>query len=160
DGSFGGLVPPANIASGPCGEIYLLDPRGPRLKGFDPCECRFNPVPCLLGAGTGGRTLVRPYGIVIRRAELFMADTDSRVVRVSRLRALRPRRFLRPPPPSLAQTWRPTGIAVDGSGRVFVTDPDNGGVHRFGPNGRWEAFLDGFGSVTFIAIDCRGRLHV
>ena len=52
-GSFGGLTVPANVALGPDGSIYLLDDRTMTLKRFDPCECRFQTVPCFGGAARG-----------------------------------------------------------------------------------------------------------
>src|SRR5215510_10458833 len=45
-GSFGGLTIPANMALGPDGGVYLLDAAQTLLKRFDPCECKFQSVPC------------------------------------------------------------------------------------------------------------------
>ncbi len=46
NGTFGGLRLPPNMALGPEGDIYLLDRRSGRISRFDPCCCRFDPVPC------------------------------------------------------------------------------------------------------------------
>ena len=54
-GSFGGLRPPANVAVGPDGSVYLLDVAKLALKRFDPCTCAFEAVPCIGGEGGEGR---------------------------------------------------------------------------------------------------------
>ena len=64
-GSFGGLTPPGNVALGPDNGIYLLDAENAQLKRFDPCECRFMPVPCFGGTGSGPRQLKIPHGIAV-----------------------------------------------------------------------------------------------
>ncbi|HEY3284054.1 MAG TPA: phage tail protein [Armatimonadota bacterium] len=74
-GSFGGLTLPANVALGPDGSIYLLDPASLQLKRFDPCECRFDLVPCFGGEGGGPRQLRNPHGIALCAGNLFVCDT-------------------------------------------------------------------------------------
>src|SRR5215471_15647530 len=46
-GSFGGRVPPGNVAVARDGVIYLLDAKLGHLKWFDPCDCKFKILPCL-----------------------------------------------------------------------------------------------------------------
>src|SRR4051812_4556488 len=48
-GTFGGLVLPTNVAMAADGSIFLLDRTMLTLKRFDPCECRFQPIPCFGG---------------------------------------------------------------------------------------------------------------
>src|SRR4029079_3011214 len=45
-GTFGGLVLPTNVAWSPSGDVFALAQRRERLLRFDPCECRFDVVPC------------------------------------------------------------------------------------------------------------------
>ena len=54
-GTFGGLELPTGIASDAGGGFYLLDAASGKIKRFDPCECRFEEVPCTGGIGTAPR---------------------------------------------------------------------------------------------------------
>jgi phage tail-like protein len=160
-GSFGGLGPPANVAIAPTGELYLLDGRGPALRRFDPCRCRFELVPGVGGVGAGPRQLRSPGGIAVHGHSLFVCDTGNRRVNVFTLPSLALRDAWAPPASAgLANPWTPTAIAVDRRGRAFVTDPANGCLHRFAPSGSWQRCLPGLGAPTAVAIDLAGRLYV
>lgn len=160
-GSFGGLTLPTNVALGPDGSVYLLDTKAIDLKRFDPCECRFEPVPCFGGKGQAPRQLLDPYGIGIRGGNLFVCDTGNHRLSVFSLHGFVLRSFWAPPDVAgLSNTWEPYAVAFDGKGRVFVSDGANGCIHRFSPSGRWETCLTGFGKATHIAIDCDDRLYV
>jgi hypothetical protein len=76
-GSFGGIVPPANVAVSADGSVYLLDRAAVQLRRFDPCDCQFNTVPCLGGPGAGHRQLQDPHGIGICSGNLFICDTGN-----------------------------------------------------------------------------------
>jgi len=160
-GSFGGLTGPANVALGPDGSIFLLDARTIELKRFDPCECRFDIVPCFGGEGTGPRQLRDPHSIEICCGNLFVCDTGNHRLSVFALRGFVLRGHWAPPAAAnLINPWEPYDVACDGQGRMYVTDGANGCIHRFSPTGRWETCLAGFGIVTFIAIDCQDRVYV
>jgi phage tail-like protein len=166
-GSFGGLTPPGNVALGPDGGIYLLDAENAQLKRFDVCECRFVPVPCFGGAGSGPRQLKSPNGIAVCAGNLFVCDTGNHRLSVFALRGLVLRRFWQPPPaayqgpnPPLANPWEPFDLAFDRLGRAYVTDAANSCIHRFTPAGQWEKCFSGFGQATWIASDCRDRIYV
>ena len=160
-GSFGGLVPPLNVALGGDGSIYVLDSQGLVLKRFDPCTCRFENVPCFGGKGSAPRQLYSPGGIAIRSGNLYVCDTGNRRVQIFSLRGFVLRAIWKQPAAAkLVNPWAPAAIAIDGKGRVFVADPDNGGVHRYSASGHWEAFLPGFGVVRALATDCADRLYV
>ncbi len=93
-GSFGGLVPPANVSLTSDGSVFLLDRRALTLKRFDPCTCRFVDVPCLGGHhrppggghgattepaaswshGGGARQLRNPGGVAICGDVLYVCD--------------------------------------------------------------------------------------
>ena len=73
-GSFGGLRPPANVGVGE-DAVWLLDVEPLRLERFDPCECRFEVVPCFGGEGSGPRELRRPHGIALSGSRLLICDT-------------------------------------------------------------------------------------
>ena len=181
-GSFGGLRPPANVAVGPDGGVYLLDVAKLALKRFDPCTCAFEAVPCIGGEGGEGRQWRNAHGIAICGADLYVCDTgladatagdpcvdvvalrtrvraENHRVGVFALKGIALRGHLRPPRSDYPY-WEPFAVACDSRRRIFVTDLINDVVHRFDPGGRWEEALSGFGAPTHIAIDCRDRLYV
>ena len=160
-GSFGGVVLPANAVAGADGSIYLLDRADGHLKRFDPCACRFDPVPCFGGPGSGPRELRDPHGMALCAGNLLVCDTGNHRLAVISLRGFALRGFWSPSAcAGLTNPWEPYGVAVDGRGRVFVTDPANGCIHRVRPTGRWETCLAGFGAVRWIAIDCQDRVYI
>jgi phage tail-like protein len=160
-GSFGGLRLPANVALGPGGKIYLLDRATLRLKRFNPCACGFDVLPCFGGEGSGTRELHDAHGIAVCGGSLFVCDTGNhRLLKVD-LRRLASQGIWRPPATAgLNQPWEPYGVAFNGLGHAFVTDPANGMVHRFSVSGRWEKSFGGFRAVRFIAIDCRDLIYL
>jgi phage tail-like protein len=159
-GSFGGLMLPGNAALAADGSLYLLDAQAGQLKRFDPCDCRFQAVPCLGGIGTGARQLQDPHGIGICSGNLFVCDTGNHRLLVFGLFGFVLRDSWQPPATAgLTNPWQPYAVAFDNHGRVYVSDPANGCVHRFHPTGRWQAALPGFGDVRWIAFDCRNRLY-
>ncbi|MBN1439686.1 MAG: hypothetical protein JW929_09775 [Anaerolineales bacterium] len=158
-GSLGGLTLPTNAALGPDGSLFLLDPDGPTLNRFDPCDCRFAAVPCFGGRGGGPRQLSDPHGIGICSGNLYICDTGNHRLSVFSLRGFALRGHLAPPASAnLTNDFAPYDIAFDGRGMAHVTDTANGLIHRFDPAGVWRDFLSGFGSVTHLAMDCRDRL--
>ena len=160
-GSFGGLALPSNVAFGLDGTVYLLDTSTLTLKRFDPCECRFDTLGCFGGAGDGPRGWQDPHGIAICGNNLYVCDTGNHRVGVYALHGLLVRTFLVPPDSAgLTNEWEPFDAAFDSRGRLFVTDPANGCVHRFGASGRYEGCVCGQGVVTHIAIDRGDRIII
>jgi phage tail-like protein len=153
-GSFGGLRAPANVAL--CDDaIWLLDPSGPALKRFDPCECRFDEVPCFDAAGSGPREVFDPRGIAAFGDRLFVCDAGNARLGVFVLPALALSGHWTAP-----FTWMPTGAAIDRRGTVFVADPLNGMVHRFSPHGTYLGNWTGFGASTHITVGRDGTVYV
>jgi phage tail-like protein len=159
-GSFGGLVPPANVAVDVVGGVYLLDTATATLKRFDRACCRFVPVPCFGGVGPDARQLQSPAGITFVRGNLFVADTGNRRVAVYATRGYVLRGFWAPPAAEQPVAWTPVAVAGDARGRLYVADPANGSVHRFGRGGDWQTRLSGLGAVRHLAVDCHDRLYV
>ena len=186
-GTFGGIVLPTNVAIAADGGIYLLDRSTLTLKRFDPCECRFQPIPCLGGEGSGPRQLRNPFGIGICAGKLFICDTgiesnptscgdphaperirqENHRVMVLSLNSLVLEGYWNPPPSAyegtepklLIRPWQPVDIDFDGQGRVYVSDPANECIHQFNPRGVWLGRFADLGSVTHIAIDCHDRIY-
>ncbi|MFB9240314.1 hypothetical protein IV454_24045 [Massilia antarctica] len=181
NGSFGGLRSPSNVARTAGGEVLLLDPASGALLRFDPCACRFQRLPCftsvvdagaapclersgLAGAAQPPLNRLRdPQAIALCRGDLYIADRGhGRVLRYA-LDGLVPRAALRLPAAALAALavsgWRPTGLAIDGHGTLWVSDPDNGRIDSFNPRGKWLGWVAAGRGVTHLAFDCRDRLH-
>lgn len=159
-GSFGGVTLPANVALGPDDDLYLLDQTSGLLKRFDPCACAFETIPCIGGIGPDPRQVQDPWGIGISRGNLFVCDAGNRRLDVFSLRGFALRAVWSPPATAVPAPWKPYAVAFDGRGRVYVSDPDNGCVHRFSSAGTWQTAITGLGSVRNIALDCDDRLYV
>lgn len=178
-GSFGGLRPPANVAVSARGDVLLLDQATGEIKRFDPCACAFVTMPCVarlaqpvseaeaaLGPSRFAPRdrLLDPQGIAVCGAELHIADRGHhRIVRFS-IEGWLPRGTLRLPAAERAALvpafWHPTGLAVDGQGRLIVTDPVNGRVDIFAAGGRWVRRIDVPAGATHVAVDCKDRILV
>jgi phage tail-like protein len=159
-GSFAGLVLPGNAALAADGSLYLLQAQSGQLKRFDPCDCRFHPVPCLGASGSGPRQMQDPHGIGICSGNLFICDTGNHRLLVFSVFGFVLRDLWEPPAEAhLANRWQPYGVAFDDHGRVYVSDRANGCIHRFHPTGKWQAALPGFGDVRWITLDCHNRIY-
>ncbi len=160
-GSLGGTAPPTNVAVADDGSVYLLDLSSARLKRFDPCSCTFLTVPAVGGTGAGARQFADPHGLALVQGNLFVADTGNARVSVFSANEYILRGALTPPATAnLAQPWTPVAVAGDCHGRIFVADPANGCVHRFGRSGVWQTAFMGLGAVRHLAVDCGDRLYV
>jgi sugar lactone lactonase YvrE len=54
----------------------------------------------------------------------------------------------------------PSGIAVDGSGNVFVADTGNGRIEKFSPNGVFVTTIGRFEAPNGIGVDRAGNIYV
>ncbi len=62
--------------------------------------------------------------------------------------------------PLAVQLTNPTGLAVDRSGALFVSCRNDGTIHRIGPSGRVQKWVEGMGIATGLAFDHEGNLYV
>jgi phage tail-like protein len=159
-GSFGGLVPPKNVAMAADQSLYMLDSHAGVLKRLDACDCQFQNVPCLGGVGKAARQVQDPHGIGICSGNLFICDTGNHRLLVFSLFGLVLRDIWTPPASAgLSNLWQPYAVAFDNHGKVYVSDPANSCIHRFHPSGNWLGSLPGFANVQAITFDCRNRLY-
>src|SRR5262249_2245311 len=82
-GSLGGVVPPGNVAINAACEIWLASAAGV-IKRFDPCACRFDPIPFSEDRAK------KPRAAALCRDVLFVTDGAKRAVIVMALPSLRP----------------------------------------------------------------------
>jgi phage tail-like protein len=160
-GTFGGIELPTGVAADDAGNIWLLDAASGKIKRFDPCECRFEEVPCTGGIGSAPRQFLDPHGIEIFCGNLFVCDTGNARVQVFALKGMTLRALWQTPlAANLSQPWKPYDIAFDGRGRAFVTDNANGVVHRFGRRGDWQIKFGALNQPTHLALSHDGRVYV
>ncbi len=177
NGTFGGLSLPPNVVVTSAGEVLLLRQATGELLRFDPCTCTFVRLSCVTGMSVAvtndclGRTglvgsvhapldlLKDPQALAVCRGSLYIADRGhARVLRYA-LDGLVPRAVLKPPAAGLPGPWHPTGLAVDGAGRLLVADPLNGRIDRFRADGRWLGKVDAGPGVVHLLVDCDERVY-
>ncbi|MDO9712896.1 phage tail protein [Paracraurococcus lichenis] len=146
-GTLGGLVPPRHVALGLDGTLHLLDIAGGRVLRFDPCACRFAPLPCLVPPGSKLRA------IAVGEDRLYIAAGNAVLVLHRQHLAL----LAKLAPPGGA-AWEPAALAVDTRDRIWVADPATGTLHLFDRMGRHRRVAEGLGDVRALAIDCDGRV--
>jgi DNA-binding beta-propeller fold protein YncE len=125
--------------------------------------------------GSGGAEIVSPgllaypRGLTVSKTRLLVADDKHHRIAVFDLGGRPLRTFATGPGAMPGQLDAPFGIAVDGSGRVFVADDLNHRVVRFGPKSsyaykaRWGSYGDKPGELAYpraIAVDPAGLLYV
>jgi DNA-binding beta-propeller fold protein YncE len=174
-GYFGGgdtpdaLYGPRGITVDSRGRVYVVDTGNKRVVVFDP---EGNPITQFGSLGSGDGEFNEPVGIAID-ANGIVYITDTWNLRIQ---------AFQPTPDGLAFTpilqwdidgWFGQGlenkplIAVDGQGRLFVTDPDASRILQFDTAGQfvrtWGEYgydATQFGLASGIAIDSQGRVWV
>lgn len=179
-GSFGGLRPPSNVALTSTGDVLLLDAATGELRRFDPCACRFVTVPCAARLETtcaaceapSGPSRIAaprdrlsdPQGIAVCAGDLFIADRGHHRILRYAIGSWIPRGILRLPlQQRLAMggaEWSPTGLAVDGAGRLLISDAFNGRLDRFTTRGSWIDTVVLDPGATHVAVDCDDTPYV
>ena len=62
--------------------------------------------------------------------------------------------------PLALQLTNPTGLAINRSGTLYVSCRNDGTIHRIGPDGRAQKWVEGMGIATGIAFDQESNLYV
>jgi len=167
-GEFNG---PRGVAVGPDGSIYVTDSLNHRVQKFDPTG-RF--LAQVGGQGSGPGQFHEPWGVAVGPdGSVYVADTwNHRIQKFDpNLRFITAWGEFGPagPDPQAApgRFYGPRDVAVDGLGRVFVTDTGNKRVQVFGPEGQFLLAFGGPGSEpgrfdepVGLKFDGSGRLWV
>lgn len=162
---------PRAIAVGPDGSIYVADSLNHRVQKFDSAG-RF--LAQVGGQGTGPGQFQEPWGVAVGPdGSVYVADTWNHRVQkfdpnLKFVAAWGGFATAGPDPQAVpGRFYGPRDVAVDGSGRVFVTDTGNKRIQVFGPDGQFLLVLGGPGSEpgrfnepVGLKFDGAGRLWV
>ena len=125
-GSDQDLAFPNGVAVDDAGNVYVTDSNNGRMLVFDPAGAVIGRV----GRGTGEGNLGLPRGIAISGSRVYVADVTGQGVFTYRPVSAQDERpsfvgFYGGQGVGEGQFQLPNGIAVDGRGRVYVTDSFN-----------------------------------
>ena len=184
-GSFGGRVPPRNVALTADGQVLLLDPATGAVLRFDPCRCAFVRLPCFthtvtppeagscldpaaagIQAAEGGQRrvpptqLADPHALALCGDELLIADSGQHRVLRFALYGQMPRGTLQLPAPARQGRgpWRPVALAFDAQGRLAVADAQGACIDLFDARRRWLRTLRLDAPAWALAFDGCGAL--
>ena len=62
--------------------------------------------------------------------------------------------------PIAAEIMNPTGLALDGTGNLYISSRQDGAVYRLSTSGELTTYAEGMGVATGIAFDVHGNLYV
>lgn len=158
NGTFGGLVFPANIALAGANDLFLMRTADAVLLRFDACTCRFEEVPHIAGTGSGARKVARGAGIAIHGRRVYVCDPMDHRVLVFDLAGFSLLAVWHSPG-ELPQAWKPNVVAAGKDG-VAVADPVSGKVMLFDKSGRLLNSGMPLGVVTNLEWNKEGRLLV
>jgi phage tail-like protein len=160
-GSFGGLVPPGNVAVRPDGTVVLLDGVRGRFRIFGVCACRFVDLPCRLAPRASPGAPDDTPRITIRGNDLYVCDWAGNRILVLALPSLTLRRLWSlPASTTLPNPWQPYSIGFGAGGSVYVSDRANGLIHRFTARGQSEPPITGLGAPRDLVVNCAGQVLV
>lgn len=186
-GSAARFIAPASVAGGTAGDIYVADSGNSTIRKITPdgLVMTLAGMPGMLGGadGTGSAARFRlPYGVAVDIAgNVYVADTGNSTIRkiapsgeVTTLAGLAGNPGMTDGPAVVARLNQPGGLAVDGSGNVYVADTANSAIRRIDPTGMVttlggqgiDGYVDGPGSAARfygpwgVTVDKRGSVYV
>ncbi len=146
DGQF---LTPRGVAVAASGDVYVADSGNHRLQKFDP---QGNHLLTWGGQGDGPGQFQEPWGLVVdAQGRVYVADTwnhrvqvfDGDGVYLNQWGAYAQVQGL--DASSAGFFWGPRDVALDGQGRVLVTDTGNKRVQVFDGDGEFVAMFGGLG---------------
>lgn len=154
----GRLAQPINVSVGADGEKYVADPGRGQVVVFDRND------DYVKAYGFDGKW--RPVDAVAYRERLYVADIGNNIVRVFDRASGQPVGTVGDKGKPEERVDRPTNLAVDGDGMLYVTDASRFEVLKFGPDGTLKGVVggpgDGYGRFARpkgIALDAQKRLY-
>ncbi len=120
------MVQPTAIAVAPDGMKYVADRRQGRIFVFDGEDRQVSAF--------GWRGLT-PAGLAVHGEELYAADLESQSIFVLDRRSGQMLRTVGGPGGEPGRFISPVGVAVDGSGNLYVSDAIRGRLQKFSPAG-------------------------
>lgn len=166
---------PSGLAAAPDGSIYIADTGNNLIRRLSPAGV----VATVAGALTpgsddgpaGGARFDGPVGVAVDRAgRVIVADTYNDRIRriasdgtVSTLAGAAGAGYVDGPPES-ARFDTPCGVAVDGTGTIYVADAGNGVVRAIAPDGHVTTVQpmppDGLVRPVAVAVTAGGTVYV
>jgi phage tail-like protein len=135
---------PAGVAVAPDGTVLYTNLVDATVLRIGRCDGSQRPVACLGGEGEEPTRLRDPGGLLVHSGKrLLVADTGNHRVQVFDLATLQLLAVWGDEPPAPSQEPgrfdRPSALAADASGRVYVVDRGNRRVQRFSAAGQLDA---------------------
>ncbi len=162
------IAGPGGVAVDPSGDLFIADTGNNRVRMVSP-----QGVITIVTANVNG-----PTGLAVdARGDLFIADTgDNRVLEVyidPATGAISPASVIGVVagtgtpgysgdggPATAAALNRPTGVAVDAEGDLFIADNGNNAIREVSPSGVITTVQAGIASPSGIAVDALGNLYL
>jgi phage tail-like protein len=135
---------PAGVDVAPDGTVLYTNLDDATVMRIGRCDGRHQPVACLGGEGEEPTRLRDPGGLLVHPdGRLLVADTGNHRVQVFDLASFQLLAVWGDEPPSPSpdpgRFSRPSALAADASGHVYVVDRGNRRVQRFTATGRLDA---------------------
>jgi len=174
---------PADLDVAPDGSIWIADTRNQRIRRLDKSGNISSVAGNVSGFGDGkgeAASFLNPNGIALdAKGVAWVADTNNHAIRrvapdgtVSTLAGAGESGFAEGNGKA-ARFARPTGLAVDAKGNVYVADRNNHRVRKVAPDGTVSTFAGGasgyadgkgsaakFNAPNDVAVDAKGRVWV
>jgi sugar lactone lactonase YvrE len=158
NGQFGHV---RDVADDGAGNVYTVDDELDRVQKFTDdgtflTSWNHTCIRCFPNLLNG------PTSVAANATSVWVADTlNGRIVQYSPSGAF-VRRVVSPPAGQPGAFGQPTGIALDGSGRVYVVGTADTEVHRFNANGTWSTdfAVPSSGSGAAVEVDGAGNVYV
>lgn len=151
------LKKPVNICADPDGRKFIADAGRGEVVILDAQDT--------WAGAFGGRDLQRPVDVAWRQGRIYVCDAEACRVVVFDGATLAPVAFLGGPGEAAGQFARPTNLAVDPEGNIYVSDTLNGRIQKISPTGEFLAVFGSrgdrpgeFARPKGIALDPAGRL--
>ena len=166
---------PHGVALDAAGNLYIADSENHRIRRVDVSGV----ITTIAGTGESGYTgdgvpaagawLHTPKGVALDGAgNLYIADAGNHRVRrvdgtgtIATIAGMGERGYGGDGGPAIAaQLAEPTGVAVDGSGNLYIADRWNSRIRRMDASGTLTTVAAGLNGPTGVAVDGSGNVYI